>query len=56
MTSLAGPDGRRLAAFSVASEPGNERVALARVAEAVAASGLPRPAWKSSRPPWPRQP
>ncbi len=41
MTSLAGPDGQRLAAFSVASEPGNERVALARVAEAVAASGLP---------------
>ena len=41
MTSVAHPAGRRLAAFAVASEPGNERLALARVAEAVAASGLP---------------
>jgi anti-sigma regulatory factor (Ser/Thr protein kinase) len=42
MTSVAQPAGpRRLAAFAVASEPGNERLALARVAEAVAASGLP---------------
>jgi serine/threonine-protein kinase RsbW len=42
MTSVARPAGRRrLAAFAVASEPGNERLALARVAEAVAASGLP---------------
>ena len=40
MTSLAQPARRRLAAFEVASEPGNERLALARVAEAVAASGL----------------
>ena len=40
MTSLAQPAPRRLAAFEVASEPGNERLALARVAEAVAASGL----------------
>lgn len=40
MTSVAHPAGRRLAAFAVASEPGNERVALARVAEAVAGCGL----------------
>ena len=41
MTSVARPAPRRLASFAVASEPGNERLALARVAEAVAASGLP---------------
>jgi anti-sigma regulatory factor (Ser/Thr protein kinase) len=41
MTSVARSAPRRLAAFAVASEPGNERLALARVAEAVAASGLP---------------
>ncbi|MGI8449561.1 MAG: ATP-binding protein [Streptosporangiaceae bacterium] len=42
MTSVTRPAGRRrLAAFAVPSEPGNERLALARVAEAVAASGLP---------------
>ena len=41
MTSVARPAPRRLTAFAVASEPGNERLALARVAEAVAASGLP---------------
>jgi anti-sigma regulatory factor (Ser/Thr protein kinase) len=41
MTSVARPAPRRLAAFAVPSEPGNERLALARVAEAVAASGLP---------------
>jgi anti-sigma regulatory factor (Ser/Thr protein kinase) len=42
MTSVARPAGpRRLAAFAVPSEPGNERLALAQVAEAVAASGLP---------------
>jgi anti-sigma regulatory factor (Ser/Thr protein kinase) len=41
MTSVTHPDGRRLAAFAVASEPGNERMALARVAEAVAGHGLP---------------
>jgi anti-sigma regulatory factor (Ser/Thr protein kinase) len=43
MTSLAQPAGaagRRLAAFAVASEPGNERLALDQVAAAVAASGL----------------
>jgi anti-sigma regulatory factor (Ser/Thr protein kinase) len=33
-------DERVLESFSVASEPGNERIALARVADAVAASGL----------------
>ncbi len=41
MTSVAHPAGRRLAAFAVASEPGNERAALAQVAAAVAGSGLP---------------
>jgi anti-sigma regulatory factor (Ser/Thr protein kinase) len=41
MTSVAQPAGRRLDAFAVASEPGNERMALARVAEAVAGHGLP---------------
>jgi anti-sigma regulatory factor (Ser/Thr protein kinase) len=41
VTSVARPASRRLAAFAVPSEPGNERLALARVAEAVAASGLP---------------
>ena len=41
MTSVARSAPRRLAAFAVPSEPGNERLALARVAEAVAASGLP---------------
>ena len=41
MTSVAQPDGRRLAVFAVASEPGNERMALARVAEALAGHGLP---------------
>ena len=33
-------DERVLVAFSVPSEPGNERIALARVADAVATSGL----------------
>lgn len=41
MTSVAQPAGRRLAAFAVASEPGNERLALARVAKVLASSGLP---------------
>jgi anti-sigma regulatory factor (Ser/Thr protein kinase) len=36
----AGTPGRRLAAFAVASEPGNERLALDQVAAAVASSGL----------------
>jgi anti-sigma regulatory factor (Ser/Thr protein kinase) len=43
MTSLRQPastPGRRLAAFAVASEPGNERLALNQVAAAVASSGL----------------
>jgi len=40
MTSVAPGAVRRLAVFAVASEPGNERVALARVAEAVAGTGL----------------
>jgi serine/threonine-protein kinase RsbW len=40
MTSVASGAARRLAAFAVTSEPGNERVALARVAEAVAGTGL----------------
>jgi anti-sigma regulatory factor (Ser/Thr protein kinase) len=43
MTSVAHPAGRQLASFAVASEPGNERVALARVAEAVAGCGLTGP-------------
>ncbi len=43
MTSVAHPAGRHLASFAVASEPGNERVALARVAEAVAGCGLTGP-------------
>lgn len=41
MTSVASGASRRLAAFAVPSEPGNERLALAQVAEAVAGSGLP---------------
>jgi anti-sigma regulatory factor (Ser/Thr protein kinase) len=41
MTSMASPSYHRLAAFAVRSEPGNERVALAQVAEAVAGQGLP---------------
>ena len=32
---------RRLDAFALASEPGNERLAIARVAESVASAGLP---------------
>ncbi len=40
MTSVARGAGRRLAAFTVPSEPGNEREALARVAQAVAGKGL----------------
>jgi anti-sigma regulatory factor (Ser/Thr protein kinase) len=41
MTSVARPAGRRLASFAVPSVPGNERLVLARVAEAVAGHGLP---------------
>jgi anti-sigma regulatory factor (Ser/Thr protein kinase) len=41
MTSVASPVPRQLASFAVPSEPGNERLALARVAETVAGLGLP---------------
>jgi serine/threonine-protein kinase RsbW len=41
MTSMASSSYHRLASFAVPSEPGNERVALAQVAEAVAGQGLP---------------
>lgn len=40
MTSMTSPSFRQLAAFTVRSEPGNERLALAQVAEAVAGEGL----------------
>jgi serine/threonine-protein kinase RsbW len=40
MTTAAQPLPRRIAAFAVPSEPGNERLALAKVAEAVAGHGL----------------
>ena len=40
MTSMASSSFRRLASFTVRSEPGNERIALAYVAEAVAGEGL----------------
>jgi anti-sigma regulatory factor (Ser/Thr protein kinase) len=40
MTSMTSPSFRQLASFAVPSEPGNERVALAQVAEAVAGEGL----------------
>jgi serine/threonine-protein kinase RsbW len=41
MTQVARPAPRRLDAFTLPSEPGNERLALARVAESVAALDLP---------------
>jgi anti-sigma regulatory factor (Ser/Thr protein kinase) len=41
MTSMASPSYHMLASFTVRSEPGNERLALAQVAEAVAGQGLP---------------
>jgi anti-sigma regulatory factor (Ser/Thr protein kinase) len=41
MTQIARPAPRRLDAFELPSEPGNERLALARVAESVADLGLP---------------
>jgi anti-sigma regulatory factor (Ser/Thr protein kinase) len=41
MTAMANPAPQQLASFTVPSEPGNERLALARVAEAVAGAGLP---------------
>jgi serine/threonine-protein kinase RsbW len=40
MTAAAQPLPRRIAAFAVPSEPGNERLALAKVAEVVAGRGL----------------
>jgi anti-sigma regulatory factor (Ser/Thr protein kinase) len=40
VTTSAQPLPRRIAAFVVPSEPGNERLALAKVAEAVAGRGL----------------
>jgi anti-sigma regulatory factor (Ser/Thr protein kinase) len=40
MTQIARPAPRRLDAFTLASEPGNERLALARVADSVAEVGL----------------
>lgn len=40
MTSMTSPSFRRLASFAVRSEPGNERLALAQVAGAVAGEGL----------------
>jgi anti-sigma regulatory factor (Ser/Thr protein kinase) len=41
MTQITRPTPRRLDAFTLASEPGNERLALARVAGTVAGLGLP---------------
>lgn len=40
MTRAAGPAGRSLASFTVASVPGNERLALTQVAAAVAGEGI----------------
>lgn len=40
MTSMTSPSFRQLASFAVRSEPGNERLALAQVAEAIAGEGL----------------
>jgi anti-sigma regulatory factor (Ser/Thr protein kinase) len=40
VSSIARPAPRRLASFAVASAPGNERIALAHVAESVARVGL----------------
>jgi serine/threonine-protein kinase RsbW len=40
MTSMTSPSFRQLASFTVRSEPGNERLALVQVAEAVAGEGL----------------
>ena len=40
MTQIARPAPRRLDAFELPSEPGNERLALARVAETVQGLGL----------------
>jgi anti-sigma regulatory factor (Ser/Thr protein kinase) len=40
MTSMTSPSFRQLASFTLRSEPGNERLALTQVAEAVAGQGL----------------
>ena len=40
MTSMASSSDHTLASFAVRSEPGNERIALAQVADAVAGQGL----------------
>ncbi|HZZ53180.1 MAG TPA: ATP-binding protein [Trebonia sp.] len=40
MTSIAQPAPRRLDAFAVASEPGNERFAIRRVAETASSAGV----------------
>src|SRR5918993_3158595 len=44
-----------LAELSVPSEPGNERMAMERVAEVVKELGLSEHAWRGSRPLWPRR-
>jgi anti-sigma regulatory factor (Ser/Thr protein kinase) len=41
VTSVSCPGPRRLASFAVASVPGNERIALERVAQSVDGLGLP---------------
>ena len=43
MTQVARPTPRRLDAFTLPSQPGNERLALARVADSLAEVGLPGP-------------
>jgi anti-sigma regulatory factor (Ser/Thr protein kinase) len=40
MTSIAQPAPRRLDAFALASEPGNERLAISRVAETASSAGI----------------
>ena len=40
MTSVAQPAPRRLDAFALASEPGNERLAISRVAETASSAGI----------------
>ena len=40
MTSIAQPAPRRLDAFALASEPGNERLAISRVAEIASSAGI----------------
>jgi anti-sigma regulatory factor (Ser/Thr protein kinase) len=40
MTSIAQPAPRRLDAFALASEPGNERLAISRIAETASSAGI----------------